>query len=48
MAHYKQQLLACDFFTVETLWLWTLPVLFFIERSDQLDSLAVPVSHSPE
>jgi hypothetical protein len=30
MAHYKQQLLACDFFTVETLWLQTLYVLFYI------------------
>jgi putative transposase len=31
MTHYKQQLLACDFFTVETLWLQTLYVLFYIE-----------------
>ena len=31
MAHYKQQILACDFFTVETLWLQTLYVLFYIE-----------------
>jgi putative transposase len=31
MRHYKQQLLACDFFTVETMWLQTLYVLFFIE-----------------
>jgi len=29
--HYKDQLLACDFFTVETVWLKTLYVLFFIE-----------------
>jgi transposase InsO family protein len=29
--HYRHQLLACDFFTVETLWLQTLYVLFFIE-----------------
>jgi putative transposase len=31
MRHYRHQLLACDFFTVETLWLQTLYVLFFIE-----------------
>ncbi len=31
MSHYKDQILACDFFTVETVWLKTLYVLFFIE-----------------
>ena len=31
MTHYQEQLLACDFFTVETLRLQTLYVLFFIE-----------------
>lgn len=31
MAHYKKQLLACDFFTFETLCLKTVYVLFFIE-----------------
>jgi putative transposase len=31
MTHYKDQLLACDFFTVETLFLRTLYVLVFIE-----------------
>ena len=30
--HYKAQFLACDFFTVETLWLQTVYVLFFIEH----------------
>ena len=29
--HYKDQILACDFFTVETLFLKTVNVLFFIE-----------------
>ncbi|NDJ78883.1 MAG: transposase [Chloroflexi bacterium] len=31
MTHYKEQLLACDFFTVETLFLQTIYVFFFIE-----------------
>jgi putative transposase len=31
MTHYKDQLLACDFFTVETLFLRTIYVLMFIE-----------------
>jgi putative transposase len=31
MSHYKDQMLACDFFTVETLFLQTLYVLVFIE-----------------
>jgi len=31
MSHYKEQLIACDFFTVETLTLKPLYVLFFIE-----------------
>lgn len=31
MTHYKTQILACDFFTIETLWLQTLYVLFFID-----------------
>ena len=31
MSHYKDQILACDFFTIETLFLKTFYVLFFIE-----------------
>ncbi len=31
MTHYKDQVLACDFFTVETLFLQTVYVFFFIE-----------------
>ena len=31
LVRHKEQLLACDFFTVETLWLTTLHVLFFLE-----------------
>ncbi len=30
LRHYKEQILACDFFTVETIWLKTIYVLFFI------------------
>ena len=40
MAHYKQQLLACDFLTVETLWLQTLYVLFYIELGTRQVHLA--------
>jgi putative transposase len=29
MKHYKEQIIACDFFTVETFWLKTLYVFFF-------------------
>ncbi len=31
LVHYKAEVVACDFFTVETAWLKTLYVLFFIE-----------------
>ncbi len=31
LGHYQDQILACDFFTVETLFLKTIFVLFFIE-----------------
>ncbi len=31
LSHYGQQILACDFFTIETAWLKTLHALFFIE-----------------
>ncbi|MEP7284408.1 MAG: integrase core domain-containing protein [Chloroflexota bacterium] len=31
MSHYREQILACDFFTIETIRLQTLFVLFFIE-----------------
>jgi putative transposase len=38
--HYKDQFLACDFFTVETLTLKTLYVLFFIEHASRRVYLA--------
>jgi putative transposase len=31
LSHYQDQIIACDFFTVETLWLQTLYVFYFIE-----------------
>ncbi len=38
--HYKDQMLACDFFTVETAWLKTIYVLFFIELGSRRVHLA--------
>jgi hypothetical protein len=35
LRHYKDQILACDFFTVETIWLKTIYVLFFIELGNR-------------
>ncbi len=43
--HYKHQMLACDFFTVETLWLKTLHVLFFIELNTRRIYLAGCTDH---
>ena len=40
MAHYKEQILACDFFTVDTLWLMRFYVLFFIELGTRQVHLA--------
>ncbi len=40
LGHYKQHMLACDFFTVETITLQTLYVLFFIEIGSRRIHLA--------
>ena len=40
LGHYKDQILACDFFTVETIWLKTTYVLFFIELGSRRIHLA--------
>ena len=40
LAHYKDEVLACDFFTVETTWLKTVYVLFFIELGSRRVHLA--------
>ena len=45
IAYYKQQLLACDFFTVETIWLQTLYVHFFIELGTRRVYLAGVTVH---
>jgi putative transposase len=45
MTHYKEQILACDFFTVGTLFLQTLYVLFFIELSTRRVYLAGCTTH---
>ena len=40
LAHHKDEVLACDFFTVETAWLKTLDILFFIEVGSRRVQLA--------
>ena len=40
MKHYKGQIITCDFFTVETFWLKTLYVFFFIELGSRRVHLA--------
>jgi putative transposase len=45
MQHYKAQLLACDFFTVDTLFVRTVYVLFFIELQTRRVYLAGCTNH---
>ena len=45
MSHYKDQLIACDFFTVETLTLQTLYVFFFIELGSREVHFAGVTAH---
>jgi len=45
MNHYKDQILACDMFTVETVWLQTIYVLFFIELGSRRVHFAGITTH---
>jgi hypothetical protein len=45
LSHYRQQFLACDFFTVETAWLKTLYVFFFIELGSRRVHFAGCTAH---
>ena len=45
LRHYQQHMLACDFFTVETLWLKTVYVLFFIELGTRRIHIAGCTEH---
>jgi putative transposase len=45
MRHTKQQIMACDFFTVETLWLQTLYVLLYIEVGTRRVDLTGVTAH---
>ncbi len=45
MSHYKDQLLACDFFTIETIFLKTVYILIFIELGTRRVHLAGITSH---
>jgi putative transposase len=45
MNHYRDQILVCDFFTMETIWLKTIYVLFFIELVTRRIHLVGCTSH---
>ena len=45
MSHYREQLLACDFFNIETIWLKTLTVFFFIDIGTRQVYLAGITDH---
>jgi putative transposase len=45
LRHYQHQMLSCDFFTVETLWLKTVYVFFFIELGTRRVHIAGCTEH---
>ena len=45
MTHYQEQILACDFFTIETLFLRMLYVFFFIELGSRRVHFAGCTAH---
>jgi putative transposase len=45
MSHYKDQILACDFFTIDTFFLQTVHVLFFIELGSRQVHFAGCTAH---
>jgi putative transposase len=45
LSHYREQFLACDFFTVETAWLKTFYILFFIELGSRRVQFAGCTAH---
>jgi putative transposase len=47
LSHYQDQMLACDFFTVETVWLKTLYALFCIELGSRRVHLAGCTANPP-
>ncbi len=45
LSHYREQFIACDFFTVETAWLKTLYVFFFVELGSRRVHFAGCTAH---
>ena len=48
MTHYKEQILACDFFTIQTVWFQTIYALFFIELGSRRIHFAGVTTHPNE
>ena len=48
MTHYKEQILACDFFRIQTVWFQTIYALFFIELGSRRIHFAGLTTHPNE